>query len=134
MKIKTITFGIAAAALGVLGACSAQAQSVGEQEYMRSCATCHGVDGTSNTPFSDLLTMAPPDLTTLAGSNDGVFPMLEVIHLIDGRSGLRGHGSEMPIWGDRYSNDADLAGTYGAELIVRGRVLELAEYLASIQQ
>jgi mono/diheme cytochrome c family protein len=126
--------GLAALALFSLGACSAYAQSFGEQEYMRSCGTCHGVDGTSNTPFSDLLTVAPPDLTTLAANNDGVFPMLQVIHMIDGRSGLRGHGSEMPIWGDRYADDADLAGTYGAELIVRGRVLELAEYLASIQQ
>jgi hypothetical protein len=60
--------------------------------------------------------------------------MLTVIHMIDGRSGLRGHGSEMPIWGDRYSGEAEMAGQYGAELIVRGRVLELAEYIASIQE
>lgn len=124
---------LAALAMG-LSACSAQAQSVGEAEYMRSCAVCHGVDGRSNTSFSDLLTVAPPDLTTLAQQNDGEFPMLLVIHMIDGRSGLRGHGSEMPIWGDRYAGEADLAGQYGAELIVRGRVLELAEYLASIQE
>lgn len=117
-----------------LGACAAQAQSVGEAEYMRSCAVCHGVDGRSNTSFSDLLTVAPPTLTTLAQQNDGEFPMLLVIHMIDGRSGLRGHGSEMPIWGDRYAGEADLTGQYGAELIVRGRVLELAEYLASIQE
>ncbi len=124
----------AAFALVVLGTIGAHAQSVGEQEYMRSCATCHGVDGHSNTQFSDLLTMAPPDLTVLAENNNGEFPMLEVIHMIDGRSGLRGHGSEMPIWGDRYQASADMAGTYGAELIVRGRVLELAEYIASLQQ
>ena len=42
-----VLFGLAALALFALGACSAHAQSVGEQEYMRSCATCHGVDGTS---------------------------------------------------------------------------------------
>lgn len=129
-----LKIGLVALVLTGLGACSAYAQSIGEQEYMRSCATCHGVDGTSNTPFGDLMTVAPPDLTTLAADNDGVFPMLQVIHMIDGRSGLRGHGSEMPIWGDRYAESADMAGTYGAELIVRGRVLELAEYLASIQQ
>ena len=134
MTHMTLKIGLAALALGALGACSAHAQSIGEQEYMRSCAPCHGVDGTSNTPFSDLMTVAPPDLTTLAMDNDGDFPMLQVIHMIDGRSGLRGHGSEMPIWGDRYAAASDLAGTYGAELIVRGRVLELAEYLASIQQ
>lgn len=134
MTHLSLKAGLAALALFSLGACSAYAQSVGEQEYMRSCATCHGVDGTSNTPFADLMTVAPPDLTTLTADNDGVFPMLQVIHMIDGRSGLRGHGSEMPIWGDRYADAADMAGTYGAELIVRGRVLELAEYLASIQQ
>ena len=68
LPLKT---GLAALALFALGACSAHAQSVGEQEYMRSCATCHGVDGTSNTPFADLMTVAPPDLTTLAAANDG---------------------------------------------------------------
>ena len=134
MKSGLITAGAALAVLLGLGACSANAQSMGQEEYMRSCAVCHGVDGRSNTPFSDLMTVAPPDLTTLAAQNDGTFPMLTVIHMIDGRSGLRGHGSEMPIWGDRYSGEADMAGQYGAELIVRGRVLELAEYIASIQE
>jgi hypothetical protein len=28
--------------------------------------------------------------------------MLQVIQIIDGRTGVRGHGSEMPVWGSRY--------------------------------
>lgn len=117
-----------------LGFGVSQALADGEGEFMRSCAVCHGLDGRSNTSFSDLLTVAPPNLTTLTAQNDGVFPMLNVIQMIDGRTGLRGHGSEMPIWGDRYEGEADMSGQYGAELIVRGRVLELAEYIASIQE
>jgi len=134
MKPKHILIGAVAASILALAGSGAMAQSVGEQEYMRSCAVCHGADGQSNTPFSDLLTIAAPDLTTLSANNDGVFPMLAVIHLIDGRTGLRAHGSDMPIWGDRYTTEAFPAGQYGAELVVRGRVLELAEYIASIQQ
>lgn len=118
----------------ISGLGASQAVADGQAEYMRSCAVCHGVDGQSNTAFSDLMNVAPPNLTTLAATNDGEFPMLFVIQMIDGRTGLRGHGSEMPIWGDRYTGEADMAGQYGAELIVRGRVLELAEYIASIQE
>lgn len=134
MTTRRFLLGTLGAAMFGLGAGGVSAQSTGEAEYLRSCAVCHGEDGRSNTPFSDLLTVTAPDLTMLAANNDGIFPMLAVIHLIDGRTGLRAHGSDMPIWGDRYGDDADLAGQYGAELIVRGRVLELAEYLASIQQ
>lgn len=60
--------------------------------------------------------------------------MLKIIHIIDGRTGLRGHGNPMPVFGQRFSADAaDQVGTYGAEAIARDRVLELALYLQSIQ-
>lgn len=134
MRIRSMLLVSLIAVPVTLGFGASQAQADGEGEFMRSCAVCHGADGRSNTSFSDLLTVAPPNLTTLAADNDGEFPMLRVIQMIDGRSGLRGHGSEMPIWGDRYVGEADMAGQYGAELIVRGRVLELAEYIASIQE
>src|SRR6056297_711628 len=73
---------------------------------------------------------------SFAAENDGVFPMLEVIQIIDGRTGVRGHGGEdMPVWGAVYK--APLAGEigdYAAETIIRGRILSLALYLESIQE
>ena len=76
-----------------------------------------------------------PDLTGIAKRNDGVFPLLAVIQTIDGRSMIRGHGNPMPVFGNRYRAEADGGDTiFGAEAIARGRVLELALYLQSIQQ
>jgi mono/diheme cytochrome c family protein len=119
----------------VLGGGAALAQGAGEQEYMDYCASCHGADGRGEGPLADLMTVEVPDLTTIAAENDGAFPMLNVIQVIDGRSGIRGHGFPMPVWGDRFSAEVgETAGEYGDELVVRGRVLALATYLESIQQ
>jgi hypothetical protein len=61
--------------------------------------------------------------------------MLEVIQIIDGRTGVRAHGGPMPVWGDRFeATAASEAGDYGAEVMVRGRILALATYLEAIQQ
>lgn len=134
MKIRTV-FTALAAATAIAGFGVPAVADPGQDEYMNSCAACHGVDGDGRGPMWDLISVQVPDLTQLAANNDGVFPMLEVIHMIDGRTGLRGHGSEMPIWGDRYKADVeDTTGEYGAEMIIRGRTLSLALYLESIQK
>jgi hypothetical protein len=58
-----------------------------------------------------------------------------VVHIIDGRTDVQAHGTPMPTFGARYRREiGDLAGEYGAEQIVRGRVLDLALYLESIQE
>ncbi|SIO54796.1 Cytochrome C oxidase, cbb3-type, subunit III [Rhodovulum sp. ES.010] len=113
----------------------ALAQDVGKEEYVQACASCHGDSGLGDGPLAELINVPMPDLTGLAAANDGAFPMLEVIQIIDGRTGVRGHGEPMPIWGDRFkAKAAPEAGDYGAELVVRGRVLALAQYLQSIQK
>lgn len=107
----------------------------GAEEYARACSSCHGLTGRGDGPLADYMTVAVPDLTQIQTRHDGVFPMLEVIHLIDGRTGLRAHGSPMPIWGNRFAATAAVtAGDIGAEIEVRGRVLALALYLQAIQQ
>jgi len=113
---------------------SALAQDAGEQEYLNSCATCHGASGTGDGPLADLMTVDLPDLTQLSAQNDGEFPMLDVIMTIDGRSGIRGHGFPMPVWGDRFKVETSEAGNYAAEIETRGRVLSLALYLQSLQE
>lgn len=133
MKLTTI----AATALGVGIALAGPvfAEHTGKNEYMQACAVCHGESGKGMGPLAPLMNVPVPALTTLAKDNDGEFPMLKVIQIIDGRTGLRGHGSVMPIWGDRFQAAAvHDAGDYGAELVVRGRILALAQYLESIQE
>ena len=115
---------------------TAAAQSAaGAEEYTRACASCHGLTGRGDGPLAEYMSIPVPDVTQIRRRNNAVFPMLEVIHLIDGRSGLRGHGGPMPIWGDRFEAAvASELGDVGTEIAVRGRVLALATYLEAIQQ
>ncbi len=107
----------------------------GEELYMDACATCHGAAGMGEGPMAEFMTTKVPNLRTLSRDNDGVFPMLKVIQTVDGRTGVRGHGSEMPVWGNQFKAESvDDAGIYGAEIIVRGKMLSLALYLESIQE
>ena len=133
------TFGkgtaLAAAALLCGGAAFAQSADIGERIYMQYCATCHGEAADGTGPLTELMTVKVPDLTQLSAANDGEFPMLKVIHIIDGRTGLRGHGGPMPTYGDIFA--AELpgdVGPYTTSVATRGRVLSLALYLESIQK
>ncbi len=107
----------------------------GRSEYMIACAMCHGESAMGSGPFVEYLNIDVPGLTGLAAANDGKFPFLETLMIVDGRTGVRGHGGPMPIWGDRFEKTAlEQAGVFGAELIARGRLVSLVEYLESIQQ
>lgn len=134
-NIKGIT--VACLAFAVLGGGNAAGQSadVGHDIYTQYCATCHGEAADGRGPLTELMTVKVADLTQLAANNDGEFPMLKVIHIIDGRTGLRGHGGPMPTYGRIFTEEmAGEVGNYGAVLATRGRVLSLAMYLESIQK
>lgn len=99
--------------------------------------------------MAKFLKVTVPDLTTLSAKNNGVFPMSDVLHIVDGRRcgpllegkpcsrptpEIQAHGAPMPVWGDRFKEDAVFVEEAGEpELLVRGRVLSLAYYLESIQ-
>ena len=114
----------------------AQQKLVGSEEFQVSCAVCHGPDGLGNGSMARYLTVKPSDLTQLARNNDGRFPFLEVFKMIDGRLEIAVHGTRaMPIWGDRYKVEAAVKyGPYNTETVVRGRILELVQYLEAIQR
>ena len=141
MHIKSVLFAIALS-LGVVAAVPAMAQLeeygenvLGQQAYMTFCATCHGTLAVGDGPLSEMITDKVADLTLLSANNHGEFPMLRVIHIIDGRTGLRGHGGPMPVYGELFKDEAaDFYGPYGAEAVIRGRMLALALYLESIQK
>lgn len=113
----------------------AQGPDEGQVLYEQFCTACHGTMAKGAGEISELLTIPPPDLTKLSANNDGIFPMLRVIHTIDGRTGVRAHGGPMPIYGAVFSSESAAKGTgYGSVLETRGRILSLALYLESIQQ
>lgn len=114
----------------------AQDADIGAELYNEYCATCHGASAKGDGPMTDLLTTEVPDLTQLAANTeDGEYPMLNVIHIIDGRTGVRGHGGAMPTFGNIFSIETvEEMGIYGSVLETRGRLLSLALYLESIQE
>ncbi|WP_347311868.1 c-type cytochrome [Defluviimonas sp. SAOS-178_SWC] len=133
--MKTITTLAACIGFGLLaGSAVAQDTDIGAHLYADYCAACHGASGKGDGDMANLMTIPAPNLTLLATNNDGEFPMLKVIHVIDGRTGLRGHGAPMPVFGRVFASDPGPANPYGSVLEVRGRVLSLAMYLESIQQ
>ncbi|MFD1343958.1 c-type cytochrome [Litorisediminicola beolgyonensis] len=119
-----------------LAGTTATADEMGQTDFMEGCAGCHGESGKGQGPLAELLNVAIPDLTQLSAGNDGVFPMLKVIHTIDGRTSLKAHGGPMPIWGTVFkSHAASASGVYGGpEAVTRGRILSIAYYLESIQE
>ena len=133
MRARNVLF--TAVILGAAANTSATAQdNSGEALYMNACAVCHGTTAAGDGPMAEFMNVPVPNLRQLSQRNDGIYPMLEVIQTIDGRSGIRAHGSEMPFWGTLFKADAVAdAGVYGSEVIVRGQMLSLALYLEELQ-
>lgn len=122
-------------AVTVLGtSIGAFADDIGKEAFQQYCATCHGIEANGDGPLTELMTQKVPDLTTLAQRNEGEFPMLQVIHSIDGRTGLRGHGGPMPVYGQVFRAEASGHDTYGSAIEARGRVLSIAYYLETLQK
>jgi mono/diheme cytochrome c family protein len=122
--------------LGMSSPGMAQSNMVGEAAFADACAVCHGPNGQGDGEFASVLTIKPPDLTTISMRNDGQFPYLKVFQIVDGRTTMRAHGtSVMPIWGDYFSREvAGGSGGYGTELMVRARIVALVDYIETLQK
>jgi len=125
----------------IASAANAEAQTAGQYEYRSSCASCHGLAGRGDGPLANALKRTPADLTKLTENNNGVFPFARVYNVIDGRIAIMAHGPrDMPVWGEifkspRISGDPPLPpqSPEQAEYVVRERIVELIQYLASLQ-
>jgi mono/diheme cytochrome c family protein len=131
-----IGFGVLAAALSLAPTlASAQAVDIGKREYLNSCAVCHGTTGKGDGPLASELKTRPSDLTHL--DKVSIFPILYGI--IDGRRVVAFHGPrEMPVWGDRYTEQGTVASGGNAtpeelEEFTRGRILALIGYISTLQ-
>jgi mono/diheme cytochrome c family protein len=142
MAKVAVTFAMVAAVIAALGStASAQGFDAGQFEYQSTCATCHGEDGKGKGPLSAQLKVPPADLTVLAKKNKGIFPVMSVYEVIDGRQAIPGHGTrDMPIWGNRYTVEQIQTQQalrnrpyYDPEATVRVRILSIIDYLYRIQ-
>ena len=111
----------------------------GKNEYLKSCASCHGATGKGNGPVIKSLIKPPPDLTKLS-ENQRDIPFSRTYDVIDGRIEIMIHGTrDMPVWGDVYRREWNsglpptLLSKELAEAMVRVRMLMLIEYIASLQ-
>lgn len=138
---RSACFGAALALLasGAPSHAAAQGTELGAELYARYCASCHGTQADGYSPASSalgsLLQVDVPDLTTLAQRNEGHFPFIDVIRIVDGRLDVAAHGGTMPLWGKAFAMETEPElGLYGSLVEARGRVLSLALYLQSIQR
>lgn len=112
-----------------------QRVDLGKREFDNNCAACHGRDGKGSGSITDLLKRSPPDLSTMAKRNGGIFPVARAYDVIEGAGAGHG-GRDMPIWGQEYSVKAAeyyVDVPYDRESYVRGRILALVEYLNRLQ-
>ncbi len=120
------------AALG-LAACVEEPVD-GRTAYDESCASCHGADGKGGGPAARGLAVAPPDLTTIAARNGGVFPRDQVMSTIDGLDRGAHFSPAMPEFGAGDMGDTVIVENDGLGTPVPMRLLVLTDYLESIQQ
>lgn len=123
-------------ALALLGAAPLQADPVddGRQLYRAYCVTCHGMEGSGDGPMTQVLTIAPPDLSRLSVDNDGVFPVSRVVARIDGRMPILGHGGPMPVFGDLFDGEAGaLDSETGAPILTSRAMVAVVAYLETLQ-
>ncbi len=103
------------------------AAAAGAQSFKTYCGSCHGMGAKGDGPLAEHLKMPPADLTAISQRNDGQFPFDDVQKKIDGREGVRGHGSQdMPVWGDAFK-------TTDTEEQAQQRINEITQFLWSIQ-
>ena len=143
--MRSIWIGLSIVAVGVVGfgdAGYAQSAEFGKNGYVRSCANCHGAAGKGDGPAAKSLKVPPADLTKLAKSNKGVFPILHVYHVIDGQIEVLTHGArDMPVWGEVYKRElihrapSDLSMPKEmSEAMVHEQILALIEYISTLQE
>ena len=118
------------------GTSMAEELGYGHAEYLNSCAACHGVGGRGDGPMANDLTTRPADITRLAEQEGGEFPYWRVFAVIDGRFIVPGHGDrDMPIWGRQFlPGEVKVHGPKGGEKATKERILELTNYVRSLQR
>lgn len=107
----------------------------GKSLYRVYCASCHGAEAAGDGKLAQYLTVVPADLRRIAARHGGEFPDERVRQVIDGRHDVRGHGGDMPVWGEVFQKLDTVEGQPAElrEAEVAQRVDDLVAFLRSIQ-
>ncbi len=107
----------------------------GRAIYADKCAVCHGRDGRGDGPLADSLGTPPADLTRIAARRDGVWPMLEVMSIVDGYSQRYMPGGDMPIYDDFVEGQLVAFDTgNGIKADTPASLLAIGHYLETLQE
>ncbi|AXI47846.1 cytochrome C [Sulfitobacter sp. SK012] len=117
----------------VLGS-SLGAESTGKDLFAENCVLCHGTVGRGDGPKAGELGTPPPDLTKIAERRDGVWPMLEIMSIIDGYSRNTLPREDMPVFENFLDNDmVEFDTGNGVEVLVPSKLVEIVNYLEELQ-
>jgi mono/diheme cytochrome c family protein len=110
------------------------AQSAGKQLFMNNCVACHGATGHGDGPQAAHLKTRPADLTRIAARRDGVWPILEVMSILDGYMKVTNPREDMPVFEDFLDDDmVEFDTGNGLTTMVPVKLIEVANYLETIQ-
>lgn len=106
----------------------------GRQLYLENCTACHGPAGTGDGPLAGKLTALPSDLTKIADRREDVWPMLEIMAILDGYSRNTIPREEMPVFENLLDNEMIEFDTGNGMLtLVPKKLIAIVTYLETIQ-
>ncbi|MFC2966776.1 c-type cytochrome [Acidimangrovimonas pyrenivorans] len=123
--------------VALVAACTGQPPQVaaGRASYQDLCAGCHGVDGRGDGPAAADLKVKPADLTGIAARNDGSFPRIAVMSMIDGYNRAKGHGGMMPVFDTLLEGPKVMIDTGdGVVTPTPEKLVDLADYVETLQR
>ncbi|MFD0978028.1 cytochrome c [Tropicimonas aquimaris] len=108
--------------------------SGGEAIFAAHCARCHGVDGKGGGPAAASLKTHPADLTRIAARRGGIWPMLEVMSIIDGYTKSTNPRQDMPVISELSAGPmVEFDTGNGIVTLIPARLIAVADFLESIQ-
>lgn len=114
--------------------CSPDSGSSGRTVFSNSCASCHGLTGRGDGPLAAELEVKPANLTKIAARCDGLWPMVEVMSIIDGYHRRTLPREKMPIFGDLAEGKlVPFDAGDGRKIPTPVKLIALANYLETIQ-
>ena len=115
-------------------ASASHAETAGRLLYMQNCVPCHGVGGKGDGPAAAGLETPPADLTRIAARRDGVWPMLEVMGILDGYFKQTIPREGMPVFEEFLDDEMSEFDTgNGVPILVPTKLIEIVYYLEALQ-